>query len=126
MQNESEKIMRSGERIAHTIVEYLSSEDFQHSHPKSFSALLSSVTLAKCFKARLWENSVYVVRQLPGIGYVMSSLLAAAGKTSFKSILEANPRDIERVCNVILCIISIRDRYFFLILKIRFMNTQCS
>lgn len=105
LQNESEKIMRSGERIAHTIVEYLSSSDFQQNHPKSFSALLNAVTLAKCFKARLWENSPYVVRQLPGIGYVMSSLLAAAGKTSFQSILEANPRDIERVCSIFCSIV---------------------
>ena len=33
-----------------------------------FKALLSAVLLAKCLRARMWENSRYVTRQLQGIG----------------------------------------------------------
>ena len=33
-----------------------------------FKTLLSAVSLAKCCKAKLWENSKYVSRQLTGIG----------------------------------------------------------
>lgn len=53
--------------------------------------------LAKCFHARLWENSLFVSKQLPGIGIVLSTALVAAGKTNFPALLEANPRDLERV-----------------------------
>lgn len=89
--------MRSGERISKCLLEYLESPDFIEVHPKAYSALLSANILAKCFHTRLWENSKHVARQLSGIGATLSSQLVAAGKTSFEAILEANPRDLERV-----------------------------
>ena len=39
------------------------------------SAQLSSLTLAKCFRARLWEDSPYVSKQLEKIGGCMSASL---------------------------------------------------
>lgn len=57
--------------------------------------------MAKCFHTRLWENSKHVAQQLHGIGVTLSRQLVAAGKTSFDAILEANPRDLERVCIII-------------------------
>ena len=35
-----------------------------------FKALLNSVILAKCFKAKLWESSRHMSRQLAGIGVI--------------------------------------------------------
>ncbi|KAG8317777.1 ATP-dependent DNA helicase MER3, variant 2 [Homalodisca vitripennis] len=66
------------------------------SHAK---ALVSSLVLAKCLNCQLWEDTEYVVRQLPGIGPALASLLVSAGKTSFDSITDANPRDLERILN---------------------------
>ena len=34
-----------------------------------FKALLNAVLLFKCLRAKLWENSRYVSRQLNGIGW---------------------------------------------------------
>lgn len=101
LQNDAEKIMRSGERISKCLLDYLESSDFIEYHPKAYSALLSANILAKCFHTRLWENSKHVAKQLPGIGIALSSHLVSAGKTSFEDIFESNPRDLERVyiCN---------------------------
>ncbi|KAJ8923069.1 hypothetical protein NQ315_001621 [Exocentrus adspersus] len=89
---ESLTIMRNGERIAKCLIEYLETR-----RPNCYSALLNTIILGKCFHARLWENSPYVSKQLSGIGSVMSNQLANAGKTTFKKIMESNPRDIELV-----------------------------
>lgn len=62
-----------------------------------WKALVSSLVLAKCLSCRLWEDSDYAARQLPGIGPTLASQLVGAGKTSFQTITEANPRDLERV-----------------------------
>lgn len=62
-----------------------------------YQALASTLILNKCVHARLWENSPYVSRQLPGIGPTLASLLVSANKTTFQAILESNPRDLERV-----------------------------
>jgi ATP-dependent DNA helicase HFM1/MER3 len=35
---------------------------------KKFTALLNSLILAKCFRCKLWENSLYVSKQLEKIG----------------------------------------------------------
>lgn len=63
-----------------------------------YEGLASALTITKSIGAKMWENSSHLTRQLPGIGPALSSLLASAGKTSFKSIMESNPRDLERVC----------------------------
>lgn len=97
LQNDAQKIMRSGERISKCLLEYLESPDFIQAHPKAYSALLSANILAKCFHTKLWENSKHVARQLPGIGVALSGQLVTAGKTNFDAILDANPRDLERV-----------------------------
>ncbi|KAF5306946.1 hypothetical protein FQA39_LY00176 [Lamprigera yunnana] len=91
--NESEKIMRIGERISNCLCEYLCTIKY------NFTALLNAVILVKCFHSRMWENSPYVSKQLIGIGNVYSSALAKAKKTTFESLLSTNPRDIERIIN---------------------------
>nr|XP_015837991.1 PREDICTED: probable ATP-dependent DNA helicase HFM1 isoform X3 [Tribolium castaneum] len=91
--SETLKIMRNGERIVKCLIEYLESKE------KCFQALLSTIILAKCFHVKLWENSPFVSKQLPGIGNVMSSQLVNAGKTSFQLISECEAREIELLIN---------------------------
>ncbi|CAH1403160.1 unnamed protein product [Nezara viridula] len=86
------KILRLTERICKALSLYL----WQR---KWYEGLASSLTITKSIGAKMWENSSHLTRQLPGIGPALSSLLAAAGKTSFKSIMESNPRDLERIIN---------------------------
>lgn len=42
--------------------------DFLASCKNNFSALLNSLILAKCFRCKLWENSLHVSKQLEKIG----------------------------------------------------------
>lgn len=59
--------------------------------------MFNAITLAKCFRVKLWENSPYISKQLTGVGAVMSRLLAKANMTTFRLIADANPRHIELV-----------------------------
>eukprot|EP00794_Sanderia_malayensis_P006136 gene6136-6842_t len=62
-----------------------------------YRAALNAVILCKCVQARLWENSMFVSRQLEKIGATMSAAMVNAGLTSLEKIEEANPRQIELV-----------------------------
>lgn len=42
--------------------------EFLSSHQNNFIVLLNALILAKCFRCRLWENSLYVSKQLEKIG----------------------------------------------------------
>ncbi|XP_035231502.1 probable ATP-dependent DNA helicase HFM1 [Stegodyphus dumicola] len=66
---------------------------------KGFSVLYNAIILGKCFKAKLWENSKHVSRQLDKIGVAMSTLLVNAGITTFESLKRTNPREIEMILN---------------------------
>ncbi|KAJ9596387.1 hypothetical protein L9F63_012595, partial [Diploptera punctata] len=81
-----------GQRVANGLVQYL------RLHP-CYKALVNAVTLAKCFHCKLWENSPYVSRQLKGIGAALSTMLVASNKTTFQSIINSNPRDLESIIN---------------------------
>ncbi|XP_061654278.1 probable ATP-dependent DNA helicase HFM1 isoform X1 [Phyllopteryx taeniolatus] len=88
------KIFRNGMRISKCLSEYLS----QHSK-MGFSTLLNSLILAKCFRAKLWENSPYVSKQLDKIGQTLSTAMVNAGLTTFSKIEQTNPRQIELILN---------------------------
>lgn len=49
--------------------------DFLASSKTNFSALLNSVILAKCFRCKLWENSLHVSKQLEKIGRYHSEMI---------------------------------------------------
>uniref|UniRef100_A0A3Q3LJC4 Probable ATP-dependent DNA helicase HFM1 n=1 Tax=Labrus bergylta TaxID=56723 RepID=A0A3Q3LJC4_9LABR len=88
------KIFRNGMRISKCLSEFLSQT------PKTvFSALLNSLILAKCFRAKLWENSPYVSKQLEKIGQTLSTAMVNAGLTTFSKIEESNPRELELIVN---------------------------
>lgn len=107
---DSSKVMRNCERLAKCqflykicqlliivywwflgLIEYLETRD------NCYCAMFNAITLAKCFRVKLWENSPYVSKQLTGVGAVLSRLLAKADMTTFRLIADANPRHIELV-----------------------------
>ncbi|GIY11829.1 probable ATP-dependent DNA helicase HFM1 [Caerostris darwini] len=87
------KIFRSGVRVIQCLADCLSLDT------KGFSVLHHATVLAKCFKARLWENSKHVSRQLDKIGVALSTSLVNAGITSFESVANTNPRELELILN---------------------------
>ncbi|KAK2182930.1 hypothetical protein NP493_332g03054 [Ridgeia piscesae] len=66
---------------------------------QDFKALLNAVLLAKCFKAKQWESSRHMSRQLAGIGTMLSNALVNAGMVSFQKLEDTNPREIELIVN---------------------------
>ncbi|KAM9621205.1 putative ATP-dependent DNA helicase HFM1 [Morphnus guianensis] len=73
--------------------------DFLASCKNNFSALLNSLILAKCFRCKLWENSLHVSKQLEKIGVSLSNAMVNAGLTSFKKIEDTNARELELILN---------------------------
>ncbi|XP_067640165.1 probable ATP-dependent DNA helicase HFM1 [Eurosta solidaginis] len=98
---ESLKMLRIADRIAKCLLEYMRLSE----HPAyafqlgRYKALLHTVTIAKCFHAKLWENSEYAAKQLQKIGAVYSAQLVNAGKTSLKSLRVTDARTIEAILN---------------------------
>ncbi|KAF7669759.1 hypothetical protein LDENG_00124140 [Lucifuga dentata] len=88
------RIFRNGMRISKCLSEFLSQQ------PKmGFSAVLNSLIMAKCFRARLWENSPYVSKQLERIGLTLSTAMVNAGLTTFSKIEQTNARELELIVN---------------------------
>ncbi|XP_068605031.1 probable ATP-dependent DNA helicase HFM1 [Brachionichthys hirsutus] len=88
------RIFKNGMRISKCLSEFLSQPS-----KNVFSALLNSLILAKCFRARLWENSTYVSKQLEKIGQTLSTAMVNAGLTTFSKIEHTNAREIELILN---------------------------
>ncbi|KAM6948757.1 LOW QUALITY PROTEIN: putative ATP-dependent DNA helicase HFM1 [Aplochiton taeniatus] len=91
---DSGRIFRNGVRISKCLAEFLNQRS-----KTGFSALLNSVILAKCFRAKLWENSPYVSRQLEKIGLTLSTAMVNAGITTFNKIEQTNARELELIVN---------------------------
>ncbi|XP_076601310.1 putative ATP-dependent DNA helicase HFM1 [Chaetodon auriga] len=87
-------IFRNGMRISKCLSEFLCQPS-----KTGFSALLNSLILAKCFRAKLWENSPYVSKQLEKIGQTLSTAMVNAGLTTFSKIEQTNPRELELILN---------------------------
>uniref|UniRef100_A0A673G113 Probable ATP-dependent DNA helicase HFM1 n=1 Tax=Sinocyclocheilus rhinocerous TaxID=307959 RepID=A0A673G113_9TELE len=88
------KIFRNGNRVSRYLTEFLS-----HHSKSNFSARLNSLILAKCFRAKLWENSPYVSRQLERIGITLATAMVNAGLTTFSKIEQTSPRELEMIVN---------------------------
>ncbi|XP_014794444.1 PREDICTED: probable ATP-dependent DNA helicase HFM1 [Calidris pugnax] len=87
------RIFRNGLRVTRWL------SDFLASCKNNFSALLNSLILAKCFRCKLWENSLHVSKQLEKIGVSLSNAMVNAGLTSFKKIEDINARELELILN---------------------------
>ncbi|XP_042500241.1 DExH-box ATP-dependent RNA helicase DExH17 isoform X2 [Macadamia integrifolia] len=83
-------ICSNGCRIAKCMKEYFV-------YKKNYKGTMNSTLLAKCLHQRLWNDSLYLLKQLPGIGMVTAKALNAAGINSFETLAEADPRRIEIV-----------------------------
>ncbi|XP_018586296.2 probable ATP-dependent DNA helicase HFM1 isoform X2 [Scleropages formosus] len=88
------KIFRNGIRITKCLSELLSQNS-----KKKFTALLNALILSKCFRARLWENSPFVSKQLEKIGLTLSTAMVNAGLTTFQKIEQTNARELELIVN---------------------------
>ncbi|XP_070795506.1 probable ATP-dependent DNA helicase HFM1 [Pituophis catenifer annectens] len=86
-------IFRNGIRLTKWLSEFLAT------HQNNFIVLLNALILAKCFRCRLWENSLYVSKQLEKIGMSLSNAMMNAGLTSFKKIEDTNARELELILN---------------------------
>ncbi|KAK4282378.1 hypothetical protein QN277_013762 [Acacia crassicarpa] len=64
---------------------------------KNYKGAVNSSLLAKSLDQRLWDDSPYLLKQLPGIGMVTAKSLHSMGIKSFEALAEADPRRIEIV-----------------------------
>ncbi|KAJ4729267.1 DExH-box ATP-dependent RNA helicase [Melia azedarach] len=80
----------NGSRIAKCMKEYFI-------YKKNYKGAVNSILLAKSLYQRLWDDSPYLLKQLPGIGMVTAKALYSMGIKSFETLAEADPRRIEIV-----------------------------
>ncbi|XP_038703510.1 DExH-box ATP-dependent RNA helicase DExH17 [Tripterygium wilfordii] len=80
----------NGCRIAKCMKEYFI-------YKKNYRGTVNSSSLAKSLHQKLWDDSPYLLKQLPGIGTVTAKALHSMGITSFEMLAEADPRRIEIV-----------------------------
>ncbi|KAJ0542299.1 putative DNA helicase [Helianthus annuus] len=83
-------VCSNGCRIAKCMKEYFI-------YKKNYKGALNSILLAKSLHQKLWDDSPYLLKQLPGIGMVTAKALQSMGVKSFESLSEADPRKIEMV-----------------------------
>ncbi|KAH7306285.1 hypothetical protein KP509_22G005100 [Ceratopteris richardii] len=81
-------IVSNGKRIARCMSDYFILK-------RKFSDSMNALTLSKCLSQRLWEDSPYQLKQLPGIGMVTAKVLLGAGINSFEKLQSADPRRLE-------------------------------
>ncbi|GAY46809.1 hypothetical protein CUMW_099840, partial [Citrus unshiu] len=79
-------ISTNGSRIAKCMRDYFIFR-------KNYKGAVNSALLAKSLYQRLWDDSPYLLKQLPGIGMALHSM----GIKSFETLAEADPRRIEIV-----------------------------
>ncbi|KAL6573750.1 Sec63 [Orobanche hederae] len=90
MSQDMNSVCSNGSRIAKCMKEYFI-------YKKSYRGALNSTLLAKCLHRKLWDDSPYLLKQLPGIGMVTAKALHSMGVMSFDALLEADSRKIEMV-----------------------------
>ena len=55
-------------------------------------------TYCSCFERRQWRTTLYPLRQLDGIGMVLSKLLIQSGISTFQDLERTDPRRLETIC----------------------------
>ncbi|KAL2235048.1 UNVERIFIED_CONTAM: DExH-box ATP-dependent RNA helicase DExH17 [Sesamum indicum] len=90
MSQDVNSICSNGSRIAKCMKEYFMFK-------KSYKGAFNSTVIAKCLHQKLWNDSPYLLKQLPGIGMVTAKALYSMGVMSFETLFEADPRKIELV-----------------------------
>ncbi|GAB4846726.1 hypothetical protein Ancab_025734 [Ancistrocladus abbreviatus] len=90
LSQDTNAICSNGCRITKCMKEYFI-------HKKSYKGALNSILLAKSLHHKLWDDSSFLLKQLPGIGMVTAKALQNMGITSFDALAEADPRRVEIV-----------------------------
>ncbi|GKV07756.1 hypothetical protein SLEP1_g19485 [Rubroshorea leprosula] len=90
MTQDVNSICSNGCRIAKCMKEYFL-------YRKIYKGALNSSLVAKSLYQKLWDDSPYLLKQLPGIGMVTAKALHSMGIKSFESLAGADPRRIEVV-----------------------------
>ncbi|KAL4383547.1 hypothetical protein GQ457_15G023510 [Hibiscus cannabinus] len=90
MSQDANSICSNGCRIAKCMKEYFI-------YKKNYRGALNSSLLAKSLYQKLWDDSPFLLKQLPGIGMVTAKALHSMGIKSFDTLAEADPRRIEIV-----------------------------
>lgn len=93
---EALKINQVAAKLAKCMFEYFKIQMKDEEKP-TFNALVNSLLIVKCLETNLWENSPYLMKQIPKIGAISANSLAIAGIDSFTKLTQSNPRDIEQV-----------------------------
>ncbi|KAM3313402.1 hypothetical protein ACQJBY_032793 [Aegilops geniculata] len=88
LNQETNSICSNGCRIAKCMKEYFI-------YKRSYRSAINSMLLAKCLDQKLWESSLFLLKQLPGIGIVTAKALKTAGVDSFESLATADARKLE-------------------------------
>ncbi|KAK7395828.1 hypothetical protein VNO78_16399 [Psophocarpus tetragonolobus] len=83
-------ICSNGCRIAKCMKDYFV-------YKRNYRGAVNSALLAKSLDQKLWDDSPYLLKQLPGIGMVTAKALHSMGIKSFEALAEADPRRIELV-----------------------------
>ncbi|RWS23564.1 putative ATP-dependent DNA helicase HFM1-like protein [Leptotrombidium deliense] len=90
---DAKRVMKSSQRVSKCLFEYLMI------NATKFSVLMNSAVLCKSVRAGIWENSVYVTRQLclynREIGIALSRDIASGNFTSFDHFEGALPQTLE-------------------------------
>ncbi|XP_052197868.1 DExH-box ATP-dependent RNA helicase DExH17 [Diospyros lotus] len=92
MNQDMNAISSNGCRIAKCMKEFFI-------YRKNYKGALNSALLAKSLYQKVWDDSPYLLKQLPGIGMVTAKALHSMGVKSFETLAEADPRKIEMVTN---------------------------
>ncbi|KAF1888971.1 hypothetical protein Lal_00039570 [Lupinus albus] len=83
-------ICSNGSRISKCMKDYFV-------HKRNYRGTVNSALLAKSLDQKLWDDSPYLLKQLPGIGMVTAKALHSMNIKSFEALAEADPRRIEIV-----------------------------
>ncbi|XP_022134426.1 DExH-box ATP-dependent RNA helicase DExH17 [Momordica charantia] len=83
-------ICSNGCRIAKCMKEYFV-------YRKNYKGTFNSMLLSKSLYQKLWDDSPFLLKQLPGIGMVTAKALHSMGIKSFEALADADPRKIEIV-----------------------------
>ncbi|CAG8531592.1 3121_t:CDS:10 [Cetraspora pellucida] len=89
---ESRVIIQHSHRILKCLVELAA-------YRENIAVLKVSINLARCMKAKMWNDSPLILKQLDGIGEQYAKKLADAGITNFEQLTECEPWRIETACN---------------------------
>ena len=56
-------------------------------HVRRYKESIAALTLTRCFRQHLWEDSNFLIRQLPGVGHVTAKV---SEHTVVRSIFESH------------------------------------